>query len=176
MVRVVIPTHVQTKSRGGHPFTVYPVEVYNNGRSHCVERRYRDFYELHSELKRTLTSSALPDFPPKKIRNLTSRVIEERRLRLQTYLQTLLSHPPLPPPLVSFLELDGDADSLPTETDAEISDVKQLSHRPVIAFSSDSGLTSITEDPSSDSTLPDIVVKGALHALYYSYPYGGPIA
>ena len=187
MVRVVIPSHTQGRSKSGQPFTMYSVEVYSNGRSHFVDRRYRDFHELHCELKKSLDTSSLPDFPPKKLRNLSPRVIEERRLLLEKYLQSVLSNSMIHPSLQTFLGLSSDSIiGMKSLTDS-VQDVEQetfqeeLNHQPVIGFASEdqsrceTDVSRVTTTAASDkdllvsnrdSILPDIVLKGALDAIY----------
>lgn len=157
---------------------MYSVEVYANGRSHFVERRYRDFHELHCELKRDVESSSLPDFPPKKLRNLSPKVIEERRLLLEKYLQCVASYSLIHPSLQTFLGLTNDSMIAKTSFQNEDDFRKdELSHEPVIGFASedearcDSGLIKAESDKdmllsNRDFILPDIVLKGALEALY----------
>jgi len=170
MVRVVIPSHSQGRSRTGQPFTMYSIQVYCNGRSHSVSRRYKDFHELHSDLKRSLDS--VPDFPPKKLRNLSPRVIQERTLLLERYLQALLSQSVIHPSLQTFLGISSQVVSKPIDTldfNQDFAD-QQLSHQTVIGFeeetASDSNTTEKDLVSNRDSILPDIVLKGALDALY----------
>ena len=160
---------------------MYNVEVYWNGRSHGLERRYRDFHELHCDLRKS--RRCLPDFPPKKLRNLSSKVVEERRHLLEVYLQAVASLPLLPRQLVQFLELPrpcGDAiavdDSCLVDSDAD----EELTHRLAIGFTSElfcgdeqqsekmwakrSG-----ECGSACSSLPDVVVKSSVAAFYSSH-------
>lgn len=196
MVRVLIPSYSQNKSRNGQPFTVYNVDVYCNGRSHSLERRYRHFHELHCDLKKS--RQLLPEFPPKKIRNLSAKVVEERRHLLEVYLQAVVSLPLLPRQLVQFLELPEQssrlisADSCLTDSDCE----EELSHQPVIGFAPESvryplsggtnnsndatanesaagsgrcvkqSSTSGGESGSPFSSLSDIVLTGSLSAFY----------
>lgn len=84
MVRVLIPSHYQSRSRSGQPFTVYNIEVFYNGKCIKLQRRYRDFHELHKALRKEVRT---PEFPPKKVRNLSTKLIELRRQALESYLQ-----------------------------------------------------------------------------------------
>lgn len=174
MVRVVIPSYSQSKSKTGQPFTVYNVDVYWNGRSHSLERRYRDFHELHCDLRKS--RRCLPDFPPKKLRNLSSKVVEERRHLLEVYLQAVASLPLLPRQLVQFLELPrqpGDAiavdDSCLVDSDAD----EELTHRPAIGFTAAEEWEQWGRWEKTGATgsgecgaLPDVVVKSSVAAFY----------
>lgn len=178
MVRVVIPSYSQNKSKSGQPFTVYNVDVYWNGRSHSVERRYRDFHELHCDLRKS--RRCLPDFPPKKVRNLSSKVVEERRHLLEAYVQAVASLPLLPRQLVQFLELpDQSADSLVIDDSGLVdSDTDEsataITHIPVMGFTADlircpvgpEERVGVIGAKSADHSLPDIVVKSSLAAFY----------
>lgn len=177
MVRVVIPSYSQNRSKSGQPFTVYNVDVYWNGRSHSVERRYRDFHELHCDLRKS--RRCLPDFPPKKVRNLSSKVVEERRHLLEAYLQAVASLPLLPRQLVHFLQLqtvDSVADDclLDSETDESAAAV---THMPVIGLRADlmrsrsqlgpeERITSAIGTKGAGDCLPDVVIKSSLAAFY----------
>jgi hypothetical protein len=169
---------------------MYSVEVYSNGRSHFVERRYRDFHDLHSELKKNVDTSSLPDFPPKKLRNLSPKVIEERRHLLEKYLQCVLSYSVIHPSLQTFLGLSSDSmigtsimktslcDSIQQDEENLGFGRNELSHQAVIGFASEEETrcdsTGVIKTASEkdllvsnrDSILPDIVLKGALDALY----------
>ncbi|XP_055534917.1 sorting nexin-29 [Wyeomyia smithii] len=62
--------------------------VSNEGWS--VFRRYSDFYRLHKRLQREHPSVKSLDFPPKKkIGNMNPQFVEQRRQRLQVYLNSL---------------------------------------------------------------------------------------
>jgi hypothetical protein len=178
MVRVVIPSYSQNKSKSGQPFTVYNVDVYWNGRSHSLERRYRDFHELHCDLRKN--RRCLPDFPPKKLRNLTSKVVEERRQLLERYLQAVVSLPLLPRQLVQFLELPhqpGDPIAVDDVCLVDSDVDEQLAHQPVIGFTcAETGYPPAGSEThatnsgkrSEISCLPDVVVKSSVAAFYSS--------
>ena len=164
MVRVLIPSYSQNKSRSGQPFTVYNVDVYWNGRSHSVERRYRDFRELHCDLRKNCRR-CLPDFPPKKLRSLSSKVVEERRHLLEVYLQTVASLPMLPRQLVQFLELPS-TDAVQSTEDSsddcdDAPDDEPLSHRPALSFALEAG-----SGLPLRGALSDVVLKSSLAAFY----------
>ncbi|XP_058444266.1 sorting nexin-29 [Malaya genurostris] len=58
--------------------------------SWSVFRRYSDFYRLHKRLQREYPSVKSLDFPPKKkIGNMNPQFVEQRRQRLQVYLNSL---------------------------------------------------------------------------------------
>lgn len=83
-MRVVIPGF-RTVEAGGSAgkFVVYVIHVIEGSCEVRLERRYSDFHQLHKQLKRLYNNLAVPEFPPKKIRNLSQKVIEQRRVALQ---------------------------------------------------------------------------------------------
>ena len=112
------------------------VQEQRMARFYFVERRYSAFLSLHNEVKwlwqisqiwsreflilsatlilqlrkRYRLLSSCCEFPPKKIRNSTPKVLETRRVALEQYLQQIVkqsqrSSKPLPPPLLDFLQV-----------------------------------------------------------------------
>ncbi|XP_063170426.1 sorting nexin-22 [Candoia aspera] len=87
----------------GKAHTVFRVEIVCNGRKHCVEKRYSEFYALHKRIKR---SCQVPDFPPKRVPNWMVKVLQQRRAGLEAYLQgVILQNQTLPKELLHFLKL-----------------------------------------------------------------------
>lgn len=228
MVRVLIPSYSQIKPVNGQAFTVYNVEVFHNGVCTKLQPRYSDFHHLHTKLKKFGRRSHV-EFPPKKVRNLSSKVIELRRAALEAYLQSVVGGDRLPKVLVAFLSLPEDlcypfepnsnvcsssfsamCDGLETDEDeADEQTGTRMSHQPVVGFtsqlarfpfmatetqgmtesasanqhtgshhtsSSNIGPTVVTTTVtspngthsrhSSSSSLVDVVLKGALDAIY----------
>ncbi|CAG2060231.1 unnamed protein product, partial [Timema podura] len=62
--------------------------IHVNGVFHCTVR-YRQLLNLHEQLKKEYGSSNLPSFPPKKILPLSPTQLEERRVMLEKYIQTI---------------------------------------------------------------------------------------
>ena len=163
MVKLFIPCHENRRSPAGQLYTVYRIEVYHNGSWNRIEKRYNDFYKLHKEMKKLCST---PKFPPKKMmRNLSNTVIEERRSQLENYLQELIKNELTQPNIFQFLGLSQLEE---TKIHSEWNQIRPLS---MIAFSNDL-LNSPSDDDneglegSSPSSLPDIVLKGALEAFY----------
>ena len=122
------------------------------------------------------------DFPPKKIRNSSAKVLETRRVALEQYLQQVIkqcqrSSKPLPQPLLDFLEVSinvpkvtNERLSNPIGRETELNSVKSTSatHKPVVGF--------VCKEPflyeSSNSLnvsltgLPDIVAQSTLQYFY----------
>lgn len=109
LVAVKVPRTISCVSSGlfSRPYTVPSNQTYEvtytltNPHQICsTQKRYRQFREL----KDSLPSADLPNFPEKVIFNSRkSAVIEERRGLLQAWLQAILSSPQLKPHLVVFL-------------------------------------------------------------------------
>ncbi|XP_055586318.1 sorting nexin-29 [Uranotaenia lowii] len=61
-----------------------------NDDSWSVFRRYSEFYRLHKRLQKEYSNVKTLDFPPKKkIGNMNAQFVEQRRQRLQVYLNSL---------------------------------------------------------------------------------------
>jgi len=143
----------------GKAHTVYQVEVTTASGSYFrVERRYSAFHSLHKECRKRYgsgTASAgriLPEFPPKKLRNLSARVLESRRTGLEHYIQALAKISPTPPFLTAFLNLpsrEGQREEYTTQ---------------VLGFTGDPWL----QPPSPVSARKDIIVQATLEAFYNS--------
>ncbi|XP_062998322.1 sorting nexin-22 isoform X3 [Elgaria multicarinata webbii] len=113
----------------------------------------------------------VPDFPPKRVPNWMTKVLEHRRQGLEAYLQgVLLYNRKLPKELLDFLKLwhfqqDSEAGSLESLGGFSLQDANSpsylLSHRPVISFRNDPYTR-----PSSTGPLPDTILSGVLQGLY----------
>ncbi|XP_026539877.1 sorting nexin-22 [Notechis scutatus] len=164
-LRAPSPRRRQQQQRSpGKAHTVFKVEILCNGRKHCVEKRYSEFYALHKRIKRTCQ---VPDFPPKRVPKWMVKVLQQRRAGLEAYLQgVILQNQTLPKELLHFLKLwqgqqephlGWDADS----SFQDFSPCAQLSHRPGVSFHSDPYVL-----PSSTDLLPNIILIGVLQGLY----------
>jgi len=132
--------------------TVYQVEVTTqSGRYFRVERRYSAFHSLNKECKRQYQSQAhkLTEFPPKRIRNTSAKVLESRRTGLEHYIQSLARLSPTPPQLIAFLELPP---SLET---------KESYQSPVLGFTRDPAL-----GQGDTLQLTDMITQATLAAFY----------
>jgi len=95
--------------------TVFQVEVTTQtGRYYRVERRYSAFHSLNKECKkvglyqryhRQTQGGHIAEFPPKRIRNTSAKVLESRRTGLEHFIQSIAKIVPTPPQLTAFLEL-----------------------------------------------------------------------
>lgn len=159
MVKVVIPRH-KSVSKSGQVFTVYCIEVYLNGKCYRTEKRYRDFYNFHKGIKKYTET---PQFPPKKVRNSNSRVIEERRSTLENYLQEMIINEYTRDQTFHFLSIPIDL-SDPKEN---CHDHPSLKLQSLVKFNNEMfSSPSHSSGSSSTSSLPDIVLKGTLDAFY----------
>lgn len=92
-VKVSIP-HVMTRQAGSssRQFHVYCIFVTVGHEQWTVERRYSELLAFHQEIRRQLPGAEAIVFPPKvTLGNRNPRLAEERRDRLQTYLQAVVS-------------------------------------------------------------------------------------
>ncbi|XP_022111511.1 sorting nexin-24-like isoform X2 [Acanthaster planci] len=147
MISVSIP-NVRQIVHDDEKYTAYQVVVQVSGKTHVIEKRYREFHSLHKQVKKSIET---PDFPPKKMRSLSMKGIEQRRQALETYLQELLAKNNVPKSLLTFLK---------------VKNFKTVSyeshHQPVMSCQSDAYLY----PPSCNSSLPDSLDKGVRLGLY----------
>lgn len=157
MIRASIPSYHPVEEEHGRSYTVFLIEFCELGRFHRVEKRYRAFHSLHKQLKKVVET---PEFPPKRVRNWNSRVLEHRRKGLEQYLQAVLKLNPIPKTVLSFLGIqavsrNGSSESLPGANAAS------MSHQPVVTFVTDPFVS-----PNVSGSLTNMVVKGVMNGLY----------
>ncbi|KAK4871522.1 hypothetical protein RN001_015646 [Aquatica leii] len=81
-----IPDTREVNDGNGSIFVGYNIHI--NGVFHCTVR-YRQLHNLNEQLRKEFSSETLPLFPPKKILPLTAGQLEDRRILLEKYIQTL---------------------------------------------------------------------------------------
>lgn len=133
--------------------TVYQVEVTTqSGRYYRVERRYSAFHALHKECRKYYPTR---EFPPKKIRNTSAKVLESRRAALEHYIQGLAKVRPIPAKLTNFLELPASI------IEEDIASGGGASHAAVTGFTVDPYIA-----PPGRTKIPDILTQATLYAFY----------
>ncbi|KAL4227564.1 Sorting nexin-24 [Mactra antiquata] len=156
MLRVSIPSYHKVEGNGAG-YTAYRVDVFQSGSSHCLYKRYSEFEELHKQLKKMINT---PEFPPKKVMKFSQKIIEQRRVLLEAYLQGILDSEEIPRIFLKFLGV-----SVPRSASFDSLDVGMpdpvVTHQPMVGFAKDSFL-----HPSCHGTLPDIVSEGVRKGLY----------
>mmetsp|Transcript_17607 Transcript_17607/g.40731 ORF Transcript_17607/g.40731 Transcript_17607/m.40731 type:complete len:257 (-) Transcript_17607:98-868(-) len=92
-------------SQPDHQHTVYHIKVASpEGREWEVQKRYREFRELHDYLRFHISEQDLPQLPGKRyLFNNDPSFIATRQAGLQSYLDGLLALSQFPPELRSFL-------------------------------------------------------------------------
>ncbi|XP_066291364.1 sorting nexin-29-like isoform X2 [Branchiostoma lanceolatum] len=91
LVNIWIPS-VFLRGKASDTHHVYQVYIRIRDEEWNIYRRYAQFYELHSQMKKKFPSVASLGFPPKKaIGNKDSKFVEDRRKRLQNYLRHLMN-------------------------------------------------------------------------------------
>merc|ERR1712018_572800 len=105
-----------------------------------IEKRYSAFLALHNELRRRYRLHC--DFPPKKLRNTTPKVLETRRLASEL-------------PKISVERVGSSS----VDTINEIVDFGsiQQNHRPIFGFTREPFLAETTQ--GSNTGLPDIITQ-----------------
>lgn len=153
MIRAYIPHYRQVEGEGGRSHYVYILEVCYTGRVHKIEKRYSAFHSLYKELRKAYPTA---EFPPKRLRNTTSKVLETRRAGLESWLHSTLLFEPTPPALLAFLQVHN---YQPPHQECESSPA----HQPVLIFTRDPYLNARA---STTPTIANSVIKGVLTALY----------
>lgn len=159
MIRVAIPAHRKVED-GQTSYTVFCVEVLDcsSGKITNIEKRYSEFEAIHKQMKK-IQGIRLPEFPPKKVMKWNSKVIEQRRLGLETYIQGVVQGDRITKSVLKFLEV-----SLPDSQSIESFDQCSENiptHHPMLSFPADAFL-----QDNVKSGLPDIVVQGVHMGLY----------
>ena len=136
---------------------VYQVEVTTQtGHYYRVERRYSAFHSLNKQCKK-LGLGPTADFPPKRIRNTSAKVLESRRKGLEHWVQSLARRGPVPQLLLSFLELPPGACGGQAEAEVAASSQQQYT-TPVLGYPEDPYLAESEE--SSDNS--DMITEGKM--------------
>lgn len=157
MIRVAIPSHRKVED-GQNSYTVFCLEVLDcsSGKMTHIERRYSEFEAIHKQMKK-IPGIRVPEFPPKKVMKWNSKVLEQRRLGLEVYIQGILQGDRLSKSVLKFLEV-----SIPeNQCDEESCDQSLPSHHPMLSFNADAFL-----QENYRSSLPNIVVQGVHMGLY----------
>ncbi|XP_070534165.1 LOW QUALITY PROTEIN: sorting nexin-17-like [Ptychodera flava] len=81
-----IPDTQELKGEGNAAFTAYNIHV--NGVFHCAVR-YSQLYDFYEKLKKEYGNAVTANFPPKKILSLTPVQVEERREKLEKFIQII---------------------------------------------------------------------------------------
>ncbi|XP_071795279.1 sorting nexin-24-like [Asterias amurensis] len=158
MICVSIPS-IRQVNEDEKPFTAYQVHVRVSSKTHIVEKRYSEFHTLHKQVKKSMET---PDFPPKRMRQLTMRGIEQRRQGLEQYIQALLDRDNVPKSLLTFLRVKNFKTISYDSLDELGKEVPSSTHQPVMSFQSDAYL-----HPSTcESDLHDSLDEGVRLGLY----------
>lgn len=81
-----IPDTQELNEGNGSTFIGYNIHI--NGVFHCTVR-YKQLHNLNEQLKKEFGNDSIPPFPPKKLLPLTGSQLEERRVLLEKYIQTI---------------------------------------------------------------------------------------
>ncbi|TRY90233.1 hypothetical protein DNTS_027167 [Danionella cerebrum] len=166
VIEVFIPSLTREVDETGKLRKLFRVEVLFNGRKHFVLRRQSSFQALHRKLKKIVR---LPDLPSKRNQHLRTKPLEQRRLELEEYIQTILYQTDVvPQELLDFLQVkhfhsaskNCNSDDNQSDNYQEHGYRFQLFHQRVVGFFAD------PYQHESKSALPDIVAAGVLQGLY----------
>jgi len=81
-----IPETVDLQEKDGSYYQGYHIHI--NGIHHCT-LRYKQLRHMHDQLRVLFSYETLPEFPSKKLLPLSPPQVEERRLLLEKYLQSI---------------------------------------------------------------------------------------
>ena len=84
----------QTDQESKHSYTVYLIEVNNNGLCQTVSRRYSEFDELYKMLKKWIPSSEVTEFPGEQLQGVGEGGMYERKFSCFTGHRPLLGRWP----------------------------------------------------------------------------------
>lgn len=162
MISISIPSFRQVVPEDERPYTAYQIHVKVAGRTHVIEKRYREFHSFHKKLRKTID---IPDFPPKKVLQLSAKGLEHRRQGLENYFNAIITTGTIPKSLLTFLKVNNlnKAPSFDSLDDLNTDSGSTSTHQPVLIYENDPYL-----NPPSGK--PDILVEGVLHGLYDHYP------
>merc|ERR1712018_431033 len=144
-----------------------------------IEKRYSAFLALHNELRRRYRLHC--DFPPKKLRNTTPKVLETRQLALEHYLRSFVRqcqqlYQPLPLALLDFLDVEAHLPKISSTASSRSRIIEQdnfndfklqpsgSNQRPIFGFTREPFLVEATQ--TSITGLPDIVTQATLKCFY----------
>lgn len=188
MFKILIPKWESCESNGNH-FVMYLIQVLNtiDGKCHTIRKRYRDFHKLNKKIKKLINISIV--LPPKRVRNMNHKFIEQRRQALERYLQNIALMDCIPLEVLHFLNISSDM-VLKIErerVDTRASDVSSQStplpdnqpndcrnrtvdHNsyPMIAFRQDINNICCSQT-SSSSSLNDIIINGVMDGFYNDF-------
>ncbi|XP_063301950.1 sorting nexin-22 isoform X1 [Pelobates fuscus] len=154
MIEVYIPSVGHQVVKSDKPRFVFKVDVLFNGRRHTLDRRYSEFLALHKLLKKICK---VPDFPPKRVPNWMSKVQEQRRQGLETYIRGVLYYnQDVPKELLDFLKLRHFHSSR-----KNCSLDSWLAHKPVVGYYKDHYVL-----PPDTDIIENMVLEGVLRGVY----------
>lgn len=95
LLTISVPTvYLTRKDPSTSSYHTYQLNIESSsGLSWCVYRRYSQFYALHQSLRKEDPGVGRLQFPPKRrINSKTSTIVQDRRVRLEAYMQSLCRH------------------------------------------------------------------------------------
>ena len=173
-VRISIPSFHRVFSNIGKEYTVYKVVIAKPGGSIVIEKRYSEFHKLHKKLKESqkLRRGRSIEFPPKRL-NPSAATKEERRRKLERYMEMLSDEDPISNEVLAFLgiSLPPTTFNEPTNEVDNASSCNELgdfstksTHQPTIGFLRDPFLN---EQPGN--SMSNVLLEGILDGIYENY-------
>ncbi|CAK9818729.1 Sorting nexin-24 [Anthophora plagiata] len=171
MYQVFISGYRLAEVSHGKPYYVYCIEVLESetGTRYFIQRRYSEFSVLHRALKKG--NADVAPFPPKKVRNLQPKVLEQRRAALEVYIQKMLRLSTTKQQVLNFLGIEEQTNpgasyksTYKGTEDSQHVHSSTLGHQPVLTFRCDP----YVQSSATSNSFPDIVINGVLFGIYKS--------
>ncbi|CAI5702473.1 hypothetical protein KXD40_003351 [Peronospora effusa] len=90
----IVGTKKKISDLSQRPYTCYVIDIIFNGTTWQLARRYNDFNDLHSHLKRKHPDIELPGLPSKHVFTpVEGALVNHRKEQLEVFLKQLLLHP-----------------------------------------------------------------------------------
>eukprot|EP00794_Sanderia_malayensis_P009741 gene9741-10737_t len=148
----------------------FNVQFVYNGTVRTLEKRFKEFLDLHKRLQKTVTLRA--DFPPKTVLLKDDKFLNKRRQGLENYLQAVIHEgtEELPLEVYHFFDIDPYVQQ-EDDDDADSTDGGQFqrpicTHQPVVAFDEALFLELSAKEILEEKRLNDIVLQGSLDGFY----------
>lgn len=92
LINIWVPTAFLAGGQKNNSYHVYQIYIRIKDEEWNVYRRYSQFHALHKSLRKKYPIINTFEFPPKKtLGNKDSKVVQERRKRLEHYLRSLVN-------------------------------------------------------------------------------------
>jgi hypothetical protein len=94
----------------GNKYAIYNVNFYTNYKNWTAKKRYSDFEDFHRIIQNKIPDLILTEFPPKRLLKTSESTIQERKAKLEAYLNMLFNSVNICSygEILEFIEFDKD--------------------------------------------------------------------